>query len=181
MANYVNVFTKTGYILTGFFNGADETYNEIIDRLYDLNETVDISTTEEVILYCYWEYAEAYIKAGNLNPNNQYFLTLSEALQSTVDGDTLVIVNNIEIKSTYTINKDITIISSTDVSLTRAASFINGYMFNIEAEVVFGDTTNNELTISGVNINSANSAIYVAAFKQLTLNKSVIIKGQLLF
>ena len=177
LANCVNVFTRTGYILTGFFMSEDDQYNETIDRLYALDEKVEIKTVKEVTLYCYWEYAEAYIKAGNLSENNQYFLTLSEALAATVDNDTLVIVNDVEIKSTYTISNKITVIAYTDVDLTRAASFINGYMFNIEAEVVFGDTSTNELRISGGNVNSASPAIYVAAFKQLTLNKSVILKN----
>ncbi|MBR1984435.1 MAG: leucine-rich repeat protein, partial [Clostridia bacterium] len=170
-----NIFVNLGFILTGFFDGVDNRYVEGIDTFYLLTDNIDISGREEVEIYCYWKPAEAYIKAGNGSSEDRYFLTFTEALANAKDNDTIVVINDFDVTESITINKAITIVPGRNVKISRAMTFSTDYLFKIEADVTFGDSSSNILTIDGKGVESSTAGIYVASFRTLKLFNSVAI------
>ena len=168
---YKDQFIRDGHILSSMFitNGKTE-----VD--YSLDDRIDIRDKETLELYCRWQVAEAYIKAFGTNPD-RYYTRFVTAVEEAVDGETVVILTNITLLNTVFVDKKITITSANVYSILRAETFVNGYMFEVSKDVVFGENgpgAEKTLTISGNDVSSSKGGILLKE-GTLTLNTSAVI------
>lgn len=97
---------------------------------------------------------------------------LTAVISAAADGDTIDVRGNINLDSTVTVTKNLSIKSSKDGSLIRDSGFTSGYLLT----VLTGKTlTLKNITLNGNNI-ASNSAIYLSD-ANLILEGGAVIKN----
>lgn len=117
--------------------------------------------------------------------NNQSYGSLAEAIAAATTNSVVYVLRDQEIDATININKSITIEAEagTTVTLTRAQSFISGYMFNISNSAVLNisRTASGKVIIDGGRTSDNNFVTDNGAFQitkgALNLNSNGIIRN----